>query len=969
MRYFIQIVCIVLIICHFSLSHAAIPVEERQALIDLYNSTDGDNWTNNDGWLGEPGTECSWIGIACDIEKKHVSELLFPKSLKGHRNNNLTGGIPKSIQNLKELTKIDFSDNKISSLPLEIGRLGNLSIINLSLNQLTTIPPEIGTLYKLTELNVGYNNIKLIPPELGNLSNLTFLGLGGNNLKSIPPEIGNLINLKSCSLSYNKLNEIPPEVFNISNLEYLNMSVNQITTIPPEIDRLSNLNRLSLDHNNILSIPPEIANLTNLKWFFIGHNNLTILPPEIGNLYSLIGLYIDSNKFSTIPSEIGNLSNLKFLRLYDNSLTIIPPEIGMLTNLESLNMSVNKLTSLPSEIGMLTNLKDIYFLGNNIISLPPEITNLYKLRPDNEYLCSYNALEISNSEISEFLDSKQKDWKKTQTETPKQLTVSSILDSSIVLKWSAIDYTQHEGKYEIHFSKSNNNSYTLCGFTDSKTINHMKITGLASNTNYFFKVRSVTYPHTVTVPCNLNRVFVKHRTNNTYSRFSNEITVTTLPEVSIDTAYNFLFANTSIVMPITITVNNTDGINIQETIISANKSTIIKKNIDTVLHKIYCQIIPASSTGIETISAEYKDRIVGSKQISIIERKVNHLKLIPKNVFQELKIPGEKIKIQTQDANGFPISVDKNIDIKIESTAKTDGEFCIKQGTNWHWYETSMLIVLPIGKDTVEFTYNANIPGNFTIYAMEKSNQGIKDASLNIKIIDQPIATLQNPSTITNTTNFQFYVHGDYVSAYQYQLNQNHWQPEKSITEPIILTGLHDGTHTLSIIGKNELETWQAKSSATVFTWTVKTKVNPPENLYLPQEFDTGIYSNDLVTKENNLTIKGRCESDTTIQMYYNNHLINALDIKHQEYEFTANFVIPEGTHRISAIQTDAASNRSELSEGLTITVDQTPPEIYISTESGSYQKSLSINLSSNDPTSRLYYSMFKFFFLDRIKA
>lgn len=33
-----------------SLLAAAIPATERAALIALYNSTDGDNWTNNSGW-------------------------------------------------------------------------------------------------------------------------------------------------------------------------------------------------------------------------------------------------------------------------------------------------------------------------------------------------------------------------------------------------------------------------------------------------------------------------------------------------------------------------------------------------------------------------------------------------------------------------------------------------------------------------------------------------------------------------------------------------------------------------------------------------------------------------------------------------------------------------------------------------------------------------------------------------------
>ena len=46
-------------------SYAQIPQIERDALIALYNSTDGANWTDNTGWLGEAGTECSWFGIRC----------------------------------------------------------------------------------------------------------------------------------------------------------------------------------------------------------------------------------------------------------------------------------------------------------------------------------------------------------------------------------------------------------------------------------------------------------------------------------------------------------------------------------------------------------------------------------------------------------------------------------------------------------------------------------------------------------------------------------------------------------------------------------------------------------------------------------------------------------------------------------------------------------------------------------------
>jgi hypothetical protein len=58
----------------FGEAYANIPAIEREALIALYKSTNGDNWGDNSGWkdppLNEdgfalPGTECSWRGVYC----------------------------------------------------------------------------------------------------------------------------------------------------------------------------------------------------------------------------------------------------------------------------------------------------------------------------------------------------------------------------------------------------------------------------------------------------------------------------------------------------------------------------------------------------------------------------------------------------------------------------------------------------------------------------------------------------------------------------------------------------------------------------------------------------------------------------------------------------------------------------------------------------------------------------------------
>ena len=58
-----------------SLVGAIIPKVERDALIDLYDATRGDNWRINTNWLDAPGTECTWYGITCNYEETAVLEI------------------------------------------------------------------------------------------------------------------------------------------------------------------------------------------------------------------------------------------------------------------------------------------------------------------------------------------------------------------------------------------------------------------------------------------------------------------------------------------------------------------------------------------------------------------------------------------------------------------------------------------------------------------------------------------------------------------------------------------------------------------------------------------------------------------------------------------------------------------------------------------------------------------------------
>lgn len=293
---------------------------DEDALIALYEATDGDNWVSNQNWLSNRpiGT---WYGVITDENDRAV--------------------------------ELDLSDNELNgTIPSELGHLAYLEGLYLSENQLRgTIPSALSVLSNLMELSLWSNELTgTIPPELGRLTNLEMLHMGANELSGpIPPELGDLTNLEELGLYTNKLSGgIPAELGDLTNLEWLSLTENQLSgPIPPTLDKLTNLTALYLGQNKLSgTIPPELGNLTNLEDLFLHANQLSgEIPSELGNLTKLTALSLWGNGLSgTMPSELGNLTALTGLGLADNQLSgDIPPELGRLSKLEQLYLSGNRL--------------------------------------------------------------------------------------------------------------------------------------------------------------------------------------------------------------------------------------------------------------------------------------------------------------------------------------------------------------------------------------------------------------------------------------------------------------------------------------------------------------------------------------------------------------------------------------------------------------------------------------------------
>ena len=115
---------------------------DREALVALYDATDGSNWTTSTNWKTTAPLK-DWSGVTAPAgDSVIILSLVY---------NNLSGIIPAQLGDLTNLRILRLADNQLSgSIPATLNNLTNLSSLFLADNQLTgSIPPELGNLTNL----------------------------------------------------------------------------------------------------------------------------------------------------------------------------------------------------------------------------------------------------------------------------------------------------------------------------------------------------------------------------------------------------------------------------------------------------------------------------------------------------------------------------------------------------------------------------------------------------------------------------------------------------------------------------------------------------------------------------------------------------------------------------------------------------------------------------------------------------
>jgi hypothetical protein len=262
-----------------STSVHAIPASERQALLDLYTSTQGASWINRSNWNGAAGTECTWYGVFCGVGGANVVQIaLF--------DNHLTGSLPASLNQLTALEDFDVENNEIGGPIPSLSGLTALLVFKANGNLLT------GSI-----------------PSLSGLSSLETFTVIGNRLSGTIPPLSGLTQLIDFFVNGNQLTGSLPALSGLTALTRFVASENQLTGAIPALTGLTELRTFVVEQNRLTGNLPSFAGLSNLRIFSAGYNQLT------GNVVSLTGTTmvifdVGANQLTgALPAAVGTLQN------------------------------------------------------------------------------------------------------------------------------------------------------------------------------------------------------------------------------------------------------------------------------------------------------------------------------------------------------------------------------------------------------------------------------------------------------------------------------------------------------------------------------------------------------------------------------------------------------------------------------------------------------------------------------------
>ena len=281
---------------------------EQNALKDLFDQTNGNNWSNNTQWL-ETNNPCTWHGIQCDNGVMPISEI----QLNSHK---LSGQLPSTLNQLADLKRLYLGHNNLSGSFSSMLNQTRLQTLWMQDNAFSgAIPDTFVQLSFLQDLNISNNQIRgNLPSNIGKLSRLESLNLATNQLTgTLPQSFGQLNRITRLDLHDNQFTGTISVIANLCRLKQLDIRKNQFNGKLDDLTNLPDIRTMDLGSNNFeYSFPWLLAQNNQILRIDVHDTHLGgQLPQWEADNYMLYALNLSSNRFTgKIPETMVRLINL-----------------------------------------------------------------------------------------------------------------------------------------------------------------------------------------------------------------------------------------------------------------------------------------------------------------------------------------------------------------------------------------------------------------------------------------------------------------------------------------------------------------------------------------------------------------------------------------------------------------------------------------------------------------------------------
>lgn len=201
-----------------------------------------------------------------------------------------------------------------------------------------------------------------------------------------------------------------------------------------------------------------------------------------------------------------------------------------------------------------------------------------------------------------------------------------------------------------------------------------------------------------------------------------------------------------------------------------------------------------------------------------------------------------------------------------------------------------------------------------------KANDGAVDSPFAVSAafaVDllAPTAVLSNtPAALTNATNALITIGGDDVVSYGYALDGDAFTVTAfPVAEPLVLSGLVEGVHTLRVIAKDDEENEQASTAATTFTWTIDTTPGTALLMSKPAARTNATGATFVIGGEDVAAYTYQLDGGETSDPFNVSESIVFVGLA-------------EGSHTLAVTGIDALGNTQVQPTAYTWTIDTTPP-------------------------------------------